>query len=221
MFGRRRPDPLKVILVLVLLVAGGIIVVVSTTDPVIEPAAPAPEPAAPVAPAPAVAAVDPALEEKLAKKPARTRKGKLLKKELEKRAGSATTSGSGASSVSSAKDGTGTRVATGGVDVVLSGDAVMRRAFTRKLAGVRIVEGSGRGFYLSLKNDTGVGGGTVFSKCTAAVSALPQKKLLASLSARADIAGEGMSDQELKDEASAACAASLAEDVSGWLRAHR
>lgn len=216
--GWRRPDPLKVILLLLLLAVGTIVVVVSTTDPVVEPA-PAPVEPAPPTVEPAVAvAPDPALEEKLAKKPVSTKKGKLLKKELERRAAAAGKRGTGKGDRA---EPSGTRVAAAGVDVILAGDATMRRAFANKLRGVHVVEGAERGFFLSLKNDTGASGGEGFAKCTAAVSALPQKKLLASLSARADVAGEGMSAQELKDEASAACAASLADDVSSWLRTHR
>ena len=142
-----------------------------------------------------------------------TSKGKLLKSALKKRA---------ERDVSNLKK---TNVATAGsIDVVLTGDSGLRRMFQKQLGGVRVVNDGARGFQLSLRIDTGSGkGDAVFAKCSAAISELPNRKLVASLSTRADAGGDGDGSdrEELKTAAIDACAGSLADDVSKWMRAHR
>ena len=176
----------------------------------------APEAAATTGPPeskPEPAALPPAeILETLEKKPATTTKGKLLKSELKKKAERDVAK-------LKAKDTKNVASAGGAVEVLLSGDEGLRRSLRSKLKGMRFDVDGSRGFQLSLRSDTGSSGGAVFAKCSAAVSELPARKLVASLSARADAAGDD--DNELKEAAMDACAASLAEDVSKWIRAHR
>lgn len=55
-------------------------------------------------------------------------------------------------------------------------------------------------------------------RCGVSIAAMPRRTIAASLKSRADVAGEGTSMDELADDAVAACADSLAQDLKGWLR---
>lgn len=174
---------------------------------------------------------------KIEEKPVTTKKGKLLKDQLKQRleGGSGSRSGSkgggkagagGAGGAAGAGGGGGgTKVAAGGiVDVALAGDAELRRALQKKLRGqVRVVDEGGGGRWLaSLSMTTGEAkGGVIFAKCSAAMSELPQRKLVGSLANRADVSGGGSNDDELKAAAKSSCADSLADDVAQWVRARR
>lgn len=161
---------------------------------------------------------------KIEEKPVTTKKGKLLKDQMKKRL-----EGGGGGSRPNDKgggSGGGTKVATGGtVDVVLAGDAELRRALQKKLrGGVRVVdENAGKGRWLaSLSMTTGEAkGGVLFAKCSAAMSELPQRKLVGSLANRADVSGDGANDDELKAAAKSSCADSLADDVAQWVKSRR
>jgi hypothetical protein len=214
---RRRIDPLRVIIVVVLLATGAIVAALWSTDPIVnddQPRVTLPPPPAPADAGPAMADVvvqDDDVIEKLDEKSTRTKKGRLLKEQLKKRL----------AEEKKAREG-GARVATGSkIPVVLSGDSSLKLTLSKKLSGVKIVDDGASGFLLSLRNDTQAHGDEGSARCSAAISVLPQRKLVASLSSRADVAGGGMSAAELKNEASTACAASLADDVSAWLRAHK
>jgi hypothetical protein len=162
---------------------------------------------------------------KIEEKPVTTKKGRLMKDRMKKRLEER----SGASGSKGGASGGGTKVATGGesasIDVALTGDAELRRAVQKKLrGGVRVVdEGAGSGRYLaSLSMTTGEAkGGVIYAKCSAAMSELPQRKLVGSLSNRADVSGEGSDDNELRAAAKSSCADSLADDVAQWVRARR
>lgn len=214
--GRRASDPLKVLVFLLLLAAIGFVVYIALDDP---PPTHVEEPQLPEVGAPVVEPVAPPDDDALAKldkKPATTKKGKLMKSALKKKL---------AEDAAKKPQSEVTKVAMGGGPAVaLSGDAAMKKAFARKLRGTRVLEERAidRGHLLSLRSDTGAGkGGAIYAKCSAAISELPQRKLVASLSARADVSGDGMNHDELKAEAKDACAASLADDVGAWLRANR
>lgn len=161
---------------------------------------------------------------KIDEKPVTTKKGRLLKDQMKKRLEAG---GGGSKGGSGGTSGVGNKVATGGgtVDVALAGDAELRRALQKKLrGGVRVVDenaGSGR-WLASLSMTTGQGnGGVIFAKCSAAMSELPQRKLVGSLANRADVSGDGANDDELRSAAKSSCAESLAEDVAQWVRARR
>lgn len=150
----------------------------------------------------------PELAKKLEDAPATTPKAKLLKSELKKRA----------AETQQKKLAAATPPPTPGrTDVVLAGDSSLRRIFQRKLAGVSVVDGSERGFMLSLRVENGHGPDGIYSRCSAAVSELPARKLVAALSDRADVGGGGATEKDAVD----ACGDALAEDVSSWIRAHR
>lgn len=170
--------------------------------------------------------VEPVVEvlAKIEEKPVTTKKGKLLKDQMKKRL-EAKGGKVGAGTTGSGGGGSSTRVATGGsVDIALAGDAELRRAVQRKLrSGVRVVdESAGTGRWLaSLSMTTGEAKGVIFAKCSAAMSELPQRKLVGSLANRADVSGDGANDDELKAAAKQSCADSLADDVASWVRARR
>lgn len=107
------------------------------------------------------------------------------------------------------------------VDLVISGDPLLRQALLRRVKGARVVAHSDRGLSLSVTQKTTVAGNEATSTCRAAISELPRKNLLGSLASSATTAGEGMTVAELKAEAATACAAALADDVSKWVRKRR
>ncbi len=160
---------------------------------------------------------------KIDEKPVTTKKGRLLKDQMKKRLAGGTPPpkvGGGGTS------GGGNKVATdSSVDLALAGDAELRRALQKKLRGsVRVVdENAGTGRWLaSLSMTTGEGkGGVIYAKCSAAMSELPQRKLVGSLANRADVSGDGANDDELKAAAKSSCADSLADDVAQWVRSRR
>lgn len=214
---RRRLDPLGVFVGFVALAIVALVGVVvsgkgASTAP--EAAATTPPPESDVIREDVVALPPAQILETLERKPATTAKGKLLKSELKKKAERDV-----AKLKLKLKETKTVASAGGAVEVLLSGDDGLRRSLRSKLKGMRFDVDGSRGFQLSLRADTGSSGGAVFAKCSAAVSELPARKLVASLSARADAAGDD--DNELKEAAMEACAASLAEDVSKWIRAHR
>lgn len=157
---------------------------------------------------------------KIEEKPVTTKKGKLLKDQMKKRLEQGGTA-------SRPKGGTsgGTNVAMGGgnLDVALVGDSELRNALHKKLrkGSVRIVDESSGRWLASLSMTTGESKGVIFAKCSAAMSELPQRKLVGSISNRADVSGDGSGDDELKAAAKSACADALADDVAQWMRARR
>ncbi len=200
-------------IVLVLLCASALVLWwITRTDDVAPMVPPLPSATAP----PIVAAVPtPTLEpqaepeavsdlRRIEAKAATTPKGRLLKEALKQRAQQRVA------------------MASAGIEVELSGDAGLRRALIQQLTGASVTTNPQRGFALSLKNEHGkTTGGAVYARCSVAIAQLPSRKLLASLSTRADVDGEGVTDAELEHDAAQACAAALATDVSSWLRAHR
>lgn len=210
---RRSIDPLGVFVVLVLLAI--LVLVGSVVSGSGASKAPAPASAPPPNPPAPLAALPPAeILETLEHRPVTTKKGQLLKSEIKKKAERDAARLKATRLAAVAPSGQAT-------ELVLKGDAGLRRAFKQHLRGVRVVDDGARGFQLSLRVDTGAGAkGAVFAKCSAAIAELPNRKLVASLSARADAGGDGGNDDELQAAAMDACARSLADDVSKWLRAH-
>jgi hypothetical protein len=203
---KRRLDP--ILLVFVALVAAGIaVVVVVSRMSVIASTSDAGALASADAGAPPLPPPD--LPDNLDEKPVTTEKGKLMKEAMKKRAQKQQPP-KVASVPSSSSSSSG-----GLQDVVLYGDYTLRRTIVNKLHGIHLVDGSAHGYMLSLRADNGENAGGIYAKCSAAVLELPKKKLVASLSSEAD-GGKGAEKQ-----AADACAASLADDLNGWLRAHR
>jgi hypothetical protein len=82
----------------------------------------------------------------------------------------------------------------------------------------QVVTDASSGFYVTIKGESGGNANNAFMKCGASISRLPGHHLGGSLSARADVAGEGTSKAELLSDATQACGSSLADDVNAWLR---
>jgi len=207
---KRRLDPVIVVAAVLLLCAGGVVVWVrSTPGPVEPPPGPAPLATPDTSTTTTKSAAE--LADKLDKQPVKTKKGQLLKSELKKRA-------EAQKKLAAAGGGGGSDDRGGGV-VTMSGDGTLKRALTKKLRGVvRVADSSSTGWALSLRGETGKSSGGVYVRCSAAISELPVKKLVASLSSRADVGGNSPEDES---DAADACAASLAEDVASWVRGHR
>jgi hypothetical protein len=232
---RRRPDPLRVVAAVVLLVTLVIIIVVAADDGPVEGDPPhsipvetdaGPEDAA--VPEPDAGPTE-AVDDVLARTPATSKKARLVKAELEKRAAEKRAAEKRAAEKRAAeKRAREARLASerdaspsGGVPVVLVGDAGLKRDVAKRLNGARVVTTSERGYLITLKNAVGVSRDHASSRCSAAIAELPQKKLLGSVASEAEVAGTRMSEAALKGEATAACAQSLAEDLSAWLRRAR
>ncbi len=191
---RKRPDPLLVVALLLLVCAAVVVVWVGRSPGVVEPP---PGPAS--LPVEAPKPPDPDLESKIDKKPARTRKGRLLKRALKKRAAAEKKIASAAGEAHT---------------VALSGDPALLHALQKRMRGV---EAGGHSYAVSLRSQSGRSRSGIYVRCSAAVAELPQKKLVASLSSRADVGGGTTEDIHAASEA---CAASLADDVAAWVRRH-
>lgn len=210
---RKRLDPLKLFALLGLLLFGSVIWWFSSHAPPDDELIPLPPPRPSPDTEPALDAgvvlseePDPVRETN-----PRTRRGKLVKRELEKKR---------LAERGGAPSG-GADVGADDTPVVLSGDSGAQRVFARKLRGVKVMASASSGFFVSLKTQSGGSDASAWVKCSATIAELPQKKLASALSARADVAGEGSDRDELIRDASDACMASLAQDVSVWIRAHR
>ncbi|HEY4219969.1 MAG TPA: hypothetical protein VGO62_01475, partial [Myxococcota bacterium] len=151
--------------------------------------------------------------EALALKPATTPRSKMLKEALQKRAAEQQAQAQKLAHATSASSSSGGSN-SGANNVVLAGDGGLARAMKKKLGSAHVVDISEHGYALSLHADSGQSESGIYSKCSVAVSELPNKKLVASLSDRADAAPG--SEREAAD----ACAQALADDLSSWLRAH-
>jgi hypothetical protein len=210
---RRRIDPLVVVGLIGLALFGGVVWWFTSQTPPREEPQPLPAVVDAGVSDLATERVDagPSEPDLLSEKRPRTRRGRLVKRELERKR-------------MAQKGGLGGRAgaeASEKVNVVLSPSesaAALSGTFARKLRGVRVVPTASRGWYVTLKMQSGGTGDAAWVRCSATLSELPDKKLGGALSARADVTGEGADRDELIEDAADACAASLAQDVSAWIR---
>lgn len=95
------------------------------------------------------------------------------------------------------------------------------RAFTSSLSRLDVRQQSDSGYAITvIVDDQKHTGDDVTVKCAITVSQLPQKKVLASLKARADASGEGTDVDELFDDAASACGQSLGKDLTAYIEKH-
>jgi hypothetical protein len=209
---RKRLDPLKLIAVLGVLLFGAVIWWFSGHAPPNDELIPLPPPRTTLDTEPALDAGVVLADEPdpVPERQPRTRRGRLVKRELEKKRLAERGGLGGGGDVSASE-----------TPVVLSGDSAAQRVFARKLRGVKVTSSASRGYFVSLKIQSGGSSESAWVKCSATIAELPQKKLASALSARAEVAGEGTDRDELISDASDACMASLAQDVSAWIRAKR
>jgi hypothetical protein len=214
--GKRRVDPIAVVFVALLVVAVLVVVyVMRSPGAVLDTPKTARDGggAADAGPLQPLPLADPAaLVAKVDQMKPTTKKGQLLKSEMKKRA-EAEADAQRKKKLLAMQ--TAPMTSSGSPNVALSGDNGLKRALQSKLRGVHVVDGASSGFFVSLRNETGTEGGNFYVKCSAAISQLPERKLLSSLSSRADVGGTSQSDQR---DAADACAASLAEDVAAWVK---
>lgn len=118
----------------------------------------------------------------------------------------------------------GAEVAPVVVDSVVGVDRAARDAVERGLrrrlgdAGVGVAHGAG--YAITLRVDVESEGSAVTVRCAASLARLPGRNVVGSLKARADVEGEGASPAELTDDAAAACANALGNDLTAWLVKH-
>ncbi len=105
-----------------------------------------------------------------------------------------------------------------------TGDPGLRRQIEQRIQkklGALVVPAGEARYSLTLTVDQQtVGRDQVTVRCGVTMAAMPRRTIEGSLKSRADVAGEGTSLEELADDAVAACADSLAQDIKGWLRTH-
>jgi hypothetical protein len=104
-----------------------------------------------------------------------------------------------------------------------TGDPGLRRQIEQrlkaKLGAGAVVPDSEAAYSLTLSVDrSSAGRDQVTVRCGVSIAAMPRRTIAASLKSRADVAGEGTTMDELADDAVAACADSLAQDIKAWLR---
>jgi len=106
----------------------------------------------------------------------------------------------------------------------VSGDPRAReavaRALRQRLQEIGVDEGDGATFAVTLRADAADdgGGGATRVRCGLSLARQPDRQLAGSLSAHADVEGEGSTPAELAADAATACGAALADDLAAWLR---
>jgi hypothetical protein len=104
----------------------------------------------------------------------------------------------------------------------VTGDPGLLGAMTRRLRDrvAAIPRRSARGAYaVSVHVDRrSRGGDDVTVSCRATIAAEPRHSIAGSLSARAEVTGEGIDADELADDAVSACADDLVAALDQWLR---
>jgi hypothetical protein len=149
--------------------------------------------------------VDDAAADAILKKDVKSKKAKILQKELAKKRALA--------KAMPKEDGV--------IDVVVSagdGAGALSKVFLKKLTGVRLAASAAHGYFITLRMDSGGNDSRAWVKCSASLSTLPNRALAASLTSRAEIEGSGSDKDDLIRDASDACAADLAHDVSSWIK---
>jgi hypothetical protein len=115
---------------------------------------------------------------------------------------------------------TGATASLGGT----TGDPGLRRQIEQRIQkklGPLLVPSAEARYSLTLTvEQKTVGRDQVTVRCGVNIAAMPRRTIEGSLKSRADVAGEGTSLEELADDAVAACADSLAQDIKGWLATH-
>jgi hypothetical protein len=113
--------------------------------------------------------------------------------------------------------------ATASLDAT-TGDPGLRRQIEQRIQkklGPLLVSPSAARYSLTLTVDKKtIGRDQVTVRCGVNIAAMPRRTIEGSLTSRADVAGEGTDLDELADDAVAACADSLAQDIKAWLRNH-
>jgi hypothetical protein len=107
----------------------------------------------------------------------------------------------------------------------VSGDPVARaavaRALRQRLQEEGVDEGDGANVAITLRADgADVDGGATRVRCSVSLARQPGRQVAGSLSAHADVEGEGVPPAELAADAAQACGAALADDLAAWLRRH-
>ena len=107
----------------------------------------------------------------------------------------------------------------------VGGDAVVRkalvRAFGRGLKGLDLRAQADTGYSVTIHVDEQQQRGEeVTVRCALSVALLPKQHILASLKARADVAGADTPVDELYGDAAEACGQAIAKDLTTWVKAH-
>jgi hypothetical protein len=94
------------------------------------------------------------------------------------------------------------------------------QALRRRLQKAGVASSGDRGIAVMMRVDADDGPGVARVRCGVSIARLPGRNVVGSLSARADVDGEGVSSGELAHDAGEACGATLADDLTAWLARH-